>query len=479
MRICLINPPNTVPKKWKDAASCYQPMGLAYIAAELLKDRHEIYILDALLEGWNNSYEIDDNIVHVGLRREDISSKISNFAPDVVGITVPFSTQIKSALEVATTVKEVNEGIYTVLGGPSPTVQYSEVVSHPDVDFVVIGEGEITVRELINKLKKKDLNNLSYVKGLAYRDNGKPKLTERRPFIQNLDTISFPARHLLPMNKYFQHRSDRWTTMITSRGCPYNCIFCSIHLSMGKKWRYRSPENVVDEIEQLIEDYRINTIYFEDDNLTLNKKRIQQICELIIERKLDFKWFTRNGVRADTLDEVTIRLMKKSGCKRIWLAPESGSQRVVDNIIKKRLDLNRVDDAVKNCKKVGMPVTCFFVIGLIGETKEDINTTIKYAHKLKKLGVDNFWFSIATPYIGTELYDQAVQKGYLDESLDPQMLSTHEALISTPEFSANDLLEIRSKAMKDLNKLRWTVIKYGLTHPTKAFRYLQRLYLKI
>jgi len=201
--------------------------------------------------------------------------------------------------------------------------------------------------------------------------------------------------------------SKPWTTMITTRGCPYDCVFCTVHIVMGKKWRSRSPENVVDEIEQLIQTYRIRQIDFYDENMTLDKKRMENICDLIVERKLDVDWYTPNGVRADTLDLNLLRKMKKSGCKRIRVAPESGVQRVVDQIVKKNQKLTEVEKAVVLAKKVGIKVGCFFVLGLIGETKEDIKATIDYAYKLRKLGADKFYFSIATPIYGTELYEQA------------------------------------------------------------------------
>jgi len=477
MRVLLINPPNKFPKDKIENIGIGQPIGLAYIAAELLKEGHEVNILDALAEGLGNPSKIGD-IIHIGLKKEEIFSKISEFDPDVVGITAPFSLQIRSALEVAKIAKEVNNGIYTVLGGHHATIQPIEVVSHPDVDFVVIGEGEITTLELINKLEKGGAKDLADIKGIAYKGNGKPKITERRAFIQDLNDIPFPARYLLPLDKYFKITGSKWTPIITSRGCPYHCVFCAEHLAFGYKWRYRSPENVVDEIEEAINEYKIREVWFEDDNLTLNKKRTQRICELIIERKLDIEWVTRNGVRADTLDKTTLRLMKKSGCKQLWLAPESGSQRVVNEIIKKKLDLNKVEETVKLCKEVGIPVGCFFIMGLIGETKEDIYATIKYAHKLKKLGAHGFWFSIATPYFGTEFYDQAVNKGYLKEDLDPEALFVHEGIINTPEFSADWLTEVCNKAIKDLNRIGWNDIKRGLAHPKKGFRYIKNVYTK-
>ena len=266
--------------------------------------------------------------------------------------------------------------------------------------------------------------------------------------------------------------SKPWTTMITTRGCPYNCVFCTVHIVMGKKWRARSPENVVDEIEHLIETYRIRQIDFYDENMTLDKKRMEKICDLIIQKRLDVDWYTPNGVRADTLDENLLRKMKKSGCKRLRVAPESGVQRVVDKIVKKDQKLTEVEKAVALCKKVGIKVGCFFVLGLIGETKEDIQKTIDYAYKLRKLGADKFYFSIATPIYGTELYEQARQGGYLRDNFSYESLAATEPQIETPEFTADELLMLCAEAnMVNPVFTRDKLIK-AIRDPRKAIRVL-------
>jgi magnesium-protoporphyrin IX monomethyl ester (oxidative) cyclase len=215
---------------------------------------------------------------------------------------------------------------------------------------------------------------------------------------------------------------------------------------MGKKWRVRSPENVVAEIEQVVRTYRIEQIDFFDDNMTLDKKRMEKICDLILERGLDIEWHAPNGVRADTLDEHLLKKMKEAGCKKIRVAPESGVQRVVDEIIKKNLSLKEVEKAVVLCKKVGIKVGCFFVIGLIGETKDDIRATINYAYKLRQLGAESFHFTIATPLYGTELYEQAKRGGYLRDCFSDEAMASAEPLIETPEFTADDLRELCARA---------------------------------
>jgi anaerobic magnesium-protoporphyrin IX monomethyl ester cyclase len=410
MRVCLINPPRLHPKLW-GKPNVFQPLGIAYVAAVLEKS-HKVCIIDSPTEGWGNLQQVDGTKYRVGLKNEEIKDRIGRWSPDVVGINIPFSGWSKGAFEVASIVKNIDKDIVTVLDGQYPSARPEECVTDPNIDFAVIGEGEYTISELVNELKEGSTQSLRKIKGLAFLKNGKTVITPPRPAIEDLDSLPFPARHLLPMDKYFADVKETplrgeinkpWTTMITTRGCPYDCVFCTVHIVMGKKWRSRSPENVVDEIEQLIQTYRIKQIDFYDENMTLDKKRMENICDLIVQRGLDIEWYTPNGVRADTLDENLLRKMKKSGCKRIRVAPESGVQRVVDQIVKKKQKLTELEKVVALSKKVGIKVGAFFVLGLIGETKEDINETIKYAYKLRKLGVDKFYFSIATPIYGTEL----------------------------------------------------------------------------
>ena len=265
-----------------------------------------------------------------------------------------------------------------------------------------------------------------------------------------------------------------WAAIVTSKGCPYNCVFCDVHTVMGRQWRGRSPENVVDKIEQLVITYRVKQIDFADENMTLDKKRMETICDLIVKKGLDVEWFTPNGVRADTLDENLLAKMKASGYKKIRVAPESGVQRIVDQIIKKNLNLKAVEKTVVLSKKVGIKVGCFFVIGLIGETKEDILETINYAYKLRRLGADSSIFSIATPVYGTELYEQAKRGGFLRDCFSDEALAGAEPLIETPEFTADELLRLCTQA----NLVNPTFTRDKLTsairNPKKAMRVILR-----
>src|SRR3990170_6637506 len=477
MRVLLINPPRIQPKSW-GKPNVFQPIGLAYVAA-LLERQHKVCIIDSPTEGLNNLEQVDRATYRVGLSNKEMANKIKRWSPDVVGINIPFAGWCKTAFEVASIVKGIDKDIVTILDGQHPSARPAECLTHTNTDFIVIGEPEKTIFELTGILEQGNVEGLNKVRGIAFIKNEKTVIIPPRPPIQDIDFLPFPARHLLPMEAYFAAVKKNplrgeirkpWTTMLTSRGCPYNCVFCSVHTVMGRKWRGRSPENVVDEIEQLVHTYRIKQIDFGDDNMTLDKRRMETICNLIVKKGLDIEWYTPNGVRADTLDENLLRKMRTSGCKKIRVAPESGVQRVVDKIIKKNLSLKEVERTVILSKKVGIKVGCFFVIGLIGETKEDILESINYAYKLRRLGADSFYFSYATPVYGTELYEQAKRGGFLRDCFSDEALAAAEPLIETPEFTADDLRRLCAQANLVNPTFTRDKLISAIRNPKKAIR---------
>ena len=452
---------------------------MATVAAVLEKG-HAVSIIDAPTEGWENLLELDETKYRVGLSAETIAERIGDWKPDVVVLEIPFSGWSKTAFEVASIAKKVNKEILVALFGLHPSSRPEACLENADVDFVVVGEPENTVSELVEALgqKKHDFKGIA---GLGFRENGKAVLTGKRVVIEDLDTLPFPARHLLPMEVYAQAVKQNplrgeihkpYTIVITSRGCPYNCVFCSNCIVWGKKWRPRSPKNVVDEVEQVVKTFGIRQIDFSDDNITQDKQRMAQICDLIVERGLRFEWFTPNGIRADTLDEALLRKMKAAGCKKIRIAPESGVQRIVNDVIKKNQDLKAVEQAVVLCKRVGIKVGCFFVIGLIGETKADIEKTIEFAYKLRSLGADTFIFSIAMPLYGTAFYEQAKQEGFLREGFCDYALAATEPQVETPEWSAQDLQELCARAnLVNPTFTRGKVLR-AMRHPRKTAKML-------
>ncbi|MGE5574719.1 MAG: B12-binding domain-containing radical SAM protein [Ignavibacteria bacterium] len=481
MRVCLINPPRIQPKAW-GKPNVFPPIVLASVAA-VLEKKHSVRIIDAPTEGWKSLSDLDESKYRVGLSAETIALRVKEWNTDVVVVEIPFSGWSRTAFEVVDAVKETKKDVVVVLMGQHPTARPDACLSEPTVDFVVIGEPEGTVSELVDAIGL-SIRDFKGIDGLGFKVQGKATLTRKRDFIKNLDSLPFPARHLLPMRLYSEavkenplrgEISKPWTIVTTTRGCPYSCRFCSVCILWGRSWRARSPTNVVDELEHVVKTFGVRQVDFYDENMTLDKKRMAEICDQIVERGLHIEWFTPNGVRADTLDESLLRNMKRAGCKKIRVAPESGVQRVVDEVIGKNLDLKKVEQAVVLCKKVGIKVGCFFVLGMIGETKAEIEETIRFAYKLRSLGADSLIFSIAMPIYGTELYEQAKEGGYLREGFCDYALAATEPLIETPEFTSQDLQELCIRAnMANPMFTRAKILK-AMRHPKKTLKILLKI----
>lgn len=496
MKILLCKPPLTLQNDFHGIARFFLPIGLGYIASSLKKDGHEVKILDAGIEKWNKINERGNGVKYLGMSYDDITERVKEEEPDIVGISILTVEAINASL-VAKAVKKANRNIKVIAGGPHVCARPEETIRDPNIDFIVIGEGEITTAELVNALEKgKQLND---VRGIWYKKDNIIFKNKPRPFVKDLDELPFPAWDIMNLEKYFKalkylqgSRSyeEREVGIISSRGCPFACVFCSIRLSMGRGFRPRSPENVISEIEYLVNEYGVKHIGFEDDNLTFDKERINAICDLLIEKSLNKKitWSTPNGVRADTLDEDLLRKMRKAGCTVIAVSPESGSQYVVNNIIGKNLDLKNVERVVRICKKVGIKCGCFFVIGIPGETTEQIEETVNFANKMRSLGGTPSC-SIAWPYYGTTLYKLAREKGYLlkkdGEELELGLLNM-EAMIKTPEFTPEQVYKYhrmvqgnfdRNLLFELMKKRPTDALRGFLLHPAFITKYLLKKYI--
>ena len=367
------------------------PLNLMYLAAALEKASMSVKILD-------------DDLYHVGF--EKMASLASKIDPMVVGVTATTAT-IKNALKYVKAVKRVLPNTLTVIGGPHPTfTPEGTLKAEGALDVVVVGEGEETITEVAEEYKKNEFKNLGDVRGIVYRDNGKINATPPRPLIKNLDDLPFPARHLIPFNKYKTSKSQAGG-IITSRGCVFSCNYCSSSLIMGKKFRSRSAENVVDELEELVYKYDVRDIAFLDDIFMLNKRRAMAIADEIKNRGLDISFVTSS--RVDTVNRELLECLKNAGMNTLYCGIESGSQRVLD-LMGKGITLKQAEDAIKAAKKVDIDVLGSFILGYPGETAEEMDQTIDFSIKLDP---DYSQFSILTPFPGTPIYYELKQKGLL------------------------------------------------------------------
>ena len=468
MKIILISPPQMFAKSWV-SAGVSPPLGLMYLSASLRNNGYDPRIIDAVVEAPNNIFEIDGGFSGRGLSFKDIILRIPKDA-GLIGITNLFSFSYPLVRQLTHEIKKNFPGKKIVLGGAHPSATPIETVSESSIDFVIISEGDLTIVDLAINIDNPTA--LSKIDGLAYKsENGKPVFNPKTRFIEDLNSVSFPDRNAVSLELYYEIGSPhgpcqgRWTPILSSRGCPYQCTFCTPNL-WDRRYRVRSAKNVLDEIEQCKNEFNITEFLFEDENFTINKKRTLEICNTIINKKLNIRWQTPNGIRASVTDEEMLEAMKRSGCHHITVAPESGSERVLNEIIKKQQDKNDVTKVVMYASKIGLKTAAYFVSGLPGETVDDVEMSIDYACTLAKEGLDEIAFSRFVPLPGSELYDKLVREDKFDGSwlklTATDDLSLEESF--SEHISTEELNRLRKKAY-----LRFYLTKV-FYHPFKVLK---------
>jgi len=475
-KILLIGPPWRMTKTSLDYLTAPTLNGLGYIAAILEKNNYNVKIFDALTEGFNHREKsTDGKIFRIGLPNSEIINFIKEHQPDIVGISNPFTSQAYNMFGMARLVKEINSGIPVVVGGVHPSSDPNQCINDKNIDFVIVGEGEYALLNLIKALENN--SNLDSINGLFYKNEGKIFSGGMPKFIENLDEIPFPAYHLLPIKKYLEiSKSDSsnrnfngegYLPIISSRGCPFSCIFCGAHLLVGKKWRFRSPKNFVDEIEFLQKNYKVNNFTFEDSNFSFDQSRAEQICDEIIKRNLNINWSLPNGIRADKVTNDLIAKMKKSGCKAINIGIEHGNQDYLNKFVKKNLNLENVEKAVETITKYKIPVSGFFIMGYPNETKKLMEDTISFALKLARKGMMPL-FMITIPLPGTELIEYCKKNNlFIKENLSSTdyLLSSHSKPTVITQVPPETVLKLRRKA-RILSMLNMMIFS-----PDAFFRY--------
>jgi len=364
-----------------------QPMGLLYLASVLRRAGHRVRIIDGEVE----------RIGH-----DAVAALVASERPDFFGITST-TAQATRAFALARAVKGRVPETFVALGGPHASSLAERTLLECDaLDAVVFGEGEQTILEIMDRLASRE--DLSGVHGTAYRDPGGIVVNASRKLVEDLDTIPFPAWDLIPMQKYvastwFPNKVKQYTNIFTSRGCPYGCTFCGAKTTWTRKFRARSPENVMAEVEEVYRRFGIPNFFISDDLFTLKRKRVMEICTLILEKRLPITWTCLS--RVNTVDPEMLALMKKAGCYLISYGLESGSQEVLDKL-DKGTTVEQGIAAVEMTRAAGIKVFGSFMIGSPGETPETVEATIKLIRKLK---LDEVGLGVTTAYPGTDLFD--------------------------------------------------------------------------
>lgn len=417
MEITFINPPQT-DSKYKFMGVVAPPLGISYMAAVLENHDFDVKILDASA---------------LDMTWKDLENSIRKISPDIIAITALTPT-INQAMKTAEIAKNTCPQSIIVMGGYHPTFNYERILETGLVDVVIRGEGEYTMLELAETLNKG--GDISIVKGIAFDKT----VTPTRPYIKDLDSLPFPARHLLPMDHYKLFNMDtKMATIVSSRGCPMQCSFCASASLHGSKMRLRSVTNVVDEMEHLVNEHNVETIAFMDDTFTLNKRRVEEICNEIKKRELNVFWGCT--ARVDSLSRDILRKMRESGCIAIFMGVESADQQILDDINKKT-DLNKIVNAFHISRKEKIRTIASVVLGMPGDTKNSIQNTVKFVKELKP---SYAIFSLATPYPGTRFYQESFDKNLIKVK-DWSKYTLITPVLETMELSLDELKKLRNKA---------------------------------
>lgn len=415
------------------------PLGLAYLGAALRKNGVEVAALDAA--GESPAVEAGNGLLRFGLDNDALRARIADIQPDIVGISCFFSSRFPAVLEAAKIIKEINSNIVTITGGIHPSLVPEKVCAYPEIDFAAVGEGERIIVQFAEAVS--GLSSFASIEGLAYRSNGRVVVNPRSGYIDDLDSLGFPAWDLFDMERYLTIREDRWglghgryAPIVTSRSCPYRCTFCSIHAVMGPVYRVHSPSYVIEMVRKLVADFGADEISFEDDNLTYDKDRFIEICKGIVDSGIKIRWNTPNGVHVGSLDGESIEWAKRAGCDSLNLAIESGDDHIRNKVIKKGLKSEKIYEVAGACRDVGLKANAYFVIGMPGETELSIENTRKYISELRFNNVSIF---IATPMPGTRLYDEVIEKGYIrQEAFDSDFINYQATIFTQPSIETPD-----------------------------------------
>lgn len=416
--ILLVYPKYTYPRK-------NPPLGLAYLASYIRKEGYNPLIVDLNIDNYSN---------------EELCEIIRKHNFSMIGISF-MTNQYKECLSLARLIKSCLKSTYIVVGGPHVSALPKEILREcSNIDFSVIGEGEITFLELLNALDS-GVKEFHHVDGLCFRKNGAIVQTRSRELIENVDSLPFAAWDLIKVEKYsvFSIESGNTFALLSSRGCPRSCIFCDSHTIFGRKFRYRSATNVFSELEFLHQKYGMTKFDFVDDMITLKKDRVLELCNLIRESGIAFQWMANANV--NTLDEEMLRAMKGSGCIRIDVGVESGDPSVRKKA-RKAVSDEQIINVHKWAKEIGIQIGTFVMVGNLGENMESVKMT---AELLKGIGED-VMISIACPFPGTELYQIARENGYLritDWSryvTSPTYMKDYEPIMVTDRMNQKEIL---------------------------------------
>jgi anaerobic magnesium-protoporphyrin IX monomethyl ester cyclase len=448
MKVILINPPREVLQ-----VADYPPLGLAYLSAAICQDGHEVKILDAA--SWSF---------------KKLTNEIEHQSPDIIGITC-WTIERGQAFKTARIAKQTAQNAKIIMGGPHATAFPKHMFIKAPTDYVVLGEGEETIRELLNVIGTN--GNLSFVKGIAYRNHEDIVINERREMIKDIDTIPNINHLQFDYDKYngLPDTCRKSAAIITSRGCPFRCTYCSSAIYWGCKYRARSIQSVMIEIEDLYYKQGIRALLIFDDNMLIARKRCIEFCKALIERKMDLVWAAEGSVKVDS---EMLGWMKRAGCYRIDFGVESGSPIILKNI-NKPFTVDDTRNAFRLCNENSIRPNAYLIFGSPGETKETINETISLMREIqpnKVGGNPGIWI-----LPDTKIYELSKEKNIIT---DETWLKTDKTLVYTGEHTEEELRALVKRftlgMLKDYNNRRYYLFLLMALLPNKLDYIIRYIY---
>ena len=465
MRVLLVNPRSTDDATHSSVPlNPYVPYGLLYIGAVLEKAGHDTRILDRNAE-CRNPGEV-----------------IRQFQPDIVGISAMTGPCLVDAISISESAKEINKKIKVIWGGVHPSLFPEQILTEPSIDMIVNREGELTIIELLDILQSG--GNPETVNGIYFKKNNTIVKTEDRPMIKDINILPDPAWHLIDVEKYIVRskiNKRNSFTMNTSRGCPYKCTFC-YNQKFDNNWRALNAERILRQVLYLQSTYNVNYINFLEDNFTVNKNRVREVCNLLIEQKVGLKWECES--RIAVLDKKILELMRSAGCHLIGFGIESGSPKIL-KMIKKQITIDQIKETLHLCKKAGIWTDVYFMAGFPDEQLEDLDMTVTL---LKKVPYKRADFMVYRPYPGSELYEYCLDKGLFSPPQNMRDWGDISDVHST-KYSVGNISELvlnkvmlwnqKRNKVKHINYVLSEMPLRDLIKPTtlyKGLRYLKSAY---
>lgn len=468
-RVCLVMPSTLA--SYVSQKLALPPMGLLSLATSLRKSGRDVSVVDGILNGFDYDIPVDKDFYLLGLPPRELAREVLRHDPHVVAFSLLFGTQQKVAMATAEIIRQEAPDVLLLWGGAIPTLQPQNFTKNPLVDALILSEADLAIVALLDMLEREGPDG-HLPPGCGVRTSDGFSLNSAYEVPLDLDGLGLPSRDIVDMQAYMDvykkysvfPKQFPATTIITSRGCPLRCTFCTSKHINTRRWRALSPEATLAEIDTLVEKYGIREFQLIDENFTANPKRAERIMDLLIERDYGLSWYMMAGTYVMTLNERLIEKMKEAGLYKLKVSFESGSERVLREVIDKPIKLDYGERMMKHAKSVGLPIGSAFIIGFPWETKEEIFESFEFA---KRVDFDFTHWALAAPYPKTEMTRRAIDDGLLPENYD----DLFEEKIS--DFAHFELKDATGDELRQWRRDFWQELHFSTPEKKQRFESFQ------